>query len=116
MRPTPLLLRSGDVLIMSSEARLAYHGVPRILPPDSPGEVPACLATEAIECRHCGDDVGSSGSGGVVSGGEGGCGGVNDSCAQCRELVSEWPDFITYLSVSRININVRQVVSDEHGF
>lgn len=35
---TPVLLRGGDVLVMSGEARLSYHGVPRILspPPISP--------------------------------------------------------------------------------
>jgi len=30
--PCPLLLRSGDVLVMEKEARLSYHAVPRILP------------------------------------------------------------------------------------
>lgn len=30
--PSPLLLRSGDVLVMEREARLCYHAVPRILP------------------------------------------------------------------------------------
>ena len=30
--PNALLLRGGDVMIMTKEARLAYHGVPRILP------------------------------------------------------------------------------------
>lgn len=29
--PRPLILRSGDVLIMSGPGRQAYHGVPRIL-------------------------------------------------------------------------------------
>uniref|UniRef100_A0A131XUE1 Putative alkylated dna repair protein alkb log 1 n=1 Tax=Ixodes ricinus TaxID=34613 RepID=A0A131XUE1_IXORI len=31
-RPHALLLRSGDVLVMSGPARLAYHAVPRVLP------------------------------------------------------------------------------------
>ena len=30
--PAALLVRSGDVLVMEEGARLAYHGVPRILP------------------------------------------------------------------------------------
>ncbi|KAL0267197.1 UNVERIFIED_CONTAM: hypothetical protein PYX00_009542 [Menopon gallinae] len=29
--PVPILLQSGDVIIMSKEARLCYHGVPRIV-------------------------------------------------------------------------------------
>ena len=29
--PTAMLLRSGDVVIMSGEARRCYHGVPRIV-------------------------------------------------------------------------------------
>ncbi|KAJ2501906.1 hypothetical protein GGH96_001549 [Coemansia sp. RSA 1972] len=34
--PTPVLLRSGDVLAMCGESRLAYHGVPKILANTSP--------------------------------------------------------------------------------
>ena len=29
--PTAMLLRSGDVVVMSGEARRCYHGVPRIV-------------------------------------------------------------------------------------
>lgn len=36
---TPLLLRSGDVAILAGPSRLAYHGVPRVLP----GTLPAGL-------------------------------------------------------------------------
>lgn len=111
---------------MSSEARLAYHGVPRVLPPESPGEVPDCLTVEAIHHGMC-CCVGADSSGGVAKKGGGHCadssggvvkeeGGAKDVCAQCQELALEWPDFITYLSASRININVRQVVSDKKKF
>ncbi|KAJ2084190.1 hypothetical protein H4R24_000263 [Coemansia sp. RSA 988] len=34
--PTPLLLRSGDVLAMCGDSRLAFHGVPRVLPGTTP--------------------------------------------------------------------------------
>jgi alkylated DNA repair protein alkB family protein 1 len=34
--PTPIILRSGDILVMSGASRLAYHGVPRIFPSDLP--------------------------------------------------------------------------------
>lgn len=100
VKPIPILLRSGDVVIMSTEARLAYHGVPRVLPPSQVGHVPAPLSTEAIthglSCRK--EE------------------GVKGSCAHCHELMSAWPNFISYLSVSRINVNIRQVISENHTF
>eukprot|EP01034_Spumella_vulgaris_P021619 gene21619-27658_t len=34
IKPIPILLRSGDALVMSGESRYCYHGVPVILPPD----------------------------------------------------------------------------------
>lgn len=30
-KPTALLLRSGDTVVMSRESRLCYHGVPKVL-------------------------------------------------------------------------------------
>merc|ERR1712173_322353 len=33
-KPTAVLLRSGDILVMTREARDKYHGVPRILDTD----------------------------------------------------------------------------------
>ncbi|KAJ2391242.1 hypothetical protein GGI23_005456 [Coemansia sp. RSA 2559] len=36
VEPTALLLRSGDVLVMCGESRLAFHGVPRIIAGSSP--------------------------------------------------------------------------------
>ena len=35
MEPSAFLIRSGDVLIMSGDSRLAYHAVPRILESDA---------------------------------------------------------------------------------
>ncbi|VVC28365.1 Hypothetical protein CINCED_3A024648 [Cinara cedri] len=32
-KPTAVLLRSGDIIIMSKESRLCYHGVPKVLSP-----------------------------------------------------------------------------------
>lgn len=37
--PRPLILRSGDVLIMSGRGRQAYHGVPRILEDSLPAHL-----------------------------------------------------------------------------
>jgi hypothetical protein len=33
-KPTPILVRSGDAVIMSGESRYSYHGIPLILPMD----------------------------------------------------------------------------------
>lgn len=30
-KPTAILLKSGDIIIMSKESRLCYHGVPKVL-------------------------------------------------------------------------------------
>lgn len=35
VRPTAVLLRSGDVVVMSGKSRLAYHGVPLIMPAEN---------------------------------------------------------------------------------
>ncbi len=39
--PHAMFIRSGDAMLLSGEARLAYHGVPRVLA----GSCPAELAT-----------------------------------------------------------------------
>ena len=36
--PTPILLRSGDVLVMGGESRMAYHALPKVLPGTWEGE------------------------------------------------------------------------------
>ena len=36
---------------------------------------------------------------------------VRHECSSCAELILSWPQFVGYLSVSRINVNVRQVLS-----
>jgi hypothetical protein len=33
--PTPVLIRSGDIVVLSGESRLAYHGVARVVPGSS---------------------------------------------------------------------------------
>ncbi|GBE82634.1 hypothetical protein SCP_0410190 [Sparassis crispa] len=50
VEPTPILLRSGDVVIMSGPAcRRAYHGVPRILEDTLPPHLEASAADEDWE-------------------------------------------------------------------
>lgn len=119
VKPTPILLRSGDVIVMSSEARLSYHGVPRVLPPSEGDQtVPASLSAETLShgwCGMCQD----RGIGDGVSEIAGDCGVVNGiprNCNHRRTLLSAWPNFVSYLSMSRININIRQVISENHRF
>ena len=117
MRPKAILLRSGDVVIMSGASRLAYHGVPKILPPHKGMETPHCLSQDTLqtylEGAHsegarlpwclCGKAQGT-----VVADSES----ANTvQCLSCSRLLNSWPEFAAYLSYSRINVNIRQVVS-----
>jgi len=84
VEPLPILLRSGDVVIMSGPScRRAYHGVPRILEGTLPGHLgPRPDASDRSQ--------------------------LEDS--QNREGLSEdWAPFAEYMKTTRININVRQV-------
>lgn len=82
------------------------------------GETPG--DPEVLHCCHGGDDAtgdlhttqpktqGQDGGVDVSSEGARSEPGPS-SCPQCVELLQSWPDFESYLSVSRINVNVRQV-------
>lgn len=191
-----MMLHSGDIVIMSNESRLAFHGIPKVLAPSPQSVVPECLSLAALDqiaqqqkrpehgdhtCCVC--DLTTSqlphGVGAVatddhtrgqylVTGlgnhatlssetlhkrtdhveyiGTDLCGSTADSCTNtsvgldhvhhqtssdiddgldhqgtsvcllCRQLIAGWPLFEQYLSVSRINVNVRQVVSEKHKF
>ena len=82
--PTPILVRSGDVIILSGESRYAYHGVPLILPMSEACNDTECeLASLLLEDNN--NDVKSVGDENVK----------------------------TYLKTGRLNMNVRQVVHEE---
>ena len=114
VKPVPILLQSGDVVIMSGESRLAYHGVPRILTsPDK--HVPRTLSSETLQksstCPYCR----SRGNEGFVVDAKKDsalCQGevsAKRTCSCCVKDLDSWDEFESYLSVSRINVNVRQV-------
>lgn len=86
-RPTAILLRSGDVLIMSRESRYCVHGVPRILRLDDvDSELLQCLSKKAT---REGD-------------------GIEEAAAvDAVEL---------YLRTNRVNINVRQVAESSRSW
>lgn len=112
IKPTPILLRSGDVVIMSSEARLSYHGVPRILAPPEGEKVPLSLSPDTIIHEMAVDDqleIAEEGYGDLEED-------PQTNFTHCQALLSDWSNFESYLALSRININVRQVVTEMHKF
>ncbi|XP_068906337.1 nucleic acid dioxygenase ALKBH1 [Tenebrio molitor] len=87
-QPSALFLRSGDIVIMSKESRLCYHGVPKILQMDS--RFWDCFEEENLVNKE-----------------------FKEAVNICKEEVL-WKPFADYLSNSRININVRQVLKRGH--
>ncbi|XP_060530568.1 nucleic acid dioxygenase ALKBH1 [Cylas formicarius] len=81
----PIFLRSGDIIVMSKESRLCYHGVPKILQMDS--RFWDALTQNEVCCPVD----------------------YKDTVKICKseEL---WKPFGDYLTHSRINVNVRQVL------
>ncbi|KAI9338590.1 hypothetical protein DFJ73DRAFT_614606, partial [Zopfochytrium polystomum] len=79
--PTPIILRSGDIVVMSGPCRRNFHGVPRILA----DTLPAYLRARS----PLGDDT------------------KNDDDYGAPD--AEWEIYGEYLETSRINVNVRQV-------
>ena len=89
-RPVPILIRSGDVLLMSGESRFCFHGVPCILP--NSFEVPEKTETET-ETETETDPLKMH-----IKNGD------NDEHV-----------LLDYLGKARININVRQVTVDANA-
>jgi alkylated DNA repair protein alkB family protein 1 len=61
IKPTPILVRSGDVIIMSGASRSCYHGIPLILPFDfatnDPHYNPDRMHAPFDESHEPGDDA-----------------------------------------------------------
>lgn len=90
----PILIRSGDVMCMGGDSRLNYHGMARLIPSSAlipPLEIPSCPSNEyriaLKDMRH--------------------------EPSFISEEDTEALD--NFLSDHRININVRQVYSDDGG-
>ena len=103
-RPVPVLVRSGDVLVMAGESRYCFHGVPCILPHTF--QYGDGSMRNDIGDRHGGDDK---------SDGEDD---KNDEWVDDRNIdrLESTTDsdrtLLQYLKQARININVRQVTVD----
>lgn len=100
MKPTEMFIRSGDIVVMSGDSRLAYHAVPRIL------QIP-------------GEDSLAPLSPGLLQAAAGSHGGEQEGCRlwahhnqSIEQVLAEWPVFHHYLQTSRINVNVRQVLPE----
>ncbi|XP_067011569.2 nucleic acid dioxygenase ALKBH1 [Anabrus simplex] len=105
-KPAAMFLRSGDIVIMSGPSRLCYHGVPRILPAascewdkvlpsDGHRELANQTQTKRLKLSHEGMKYSELFDKSIV-----------DGCVK-EEF---WKPFRKYLSDSRINMNVRQVL------
>lgn len=85
-RPIAMYLRSGDVVVMSGDCRLNFHGIPRILPPDT---------HKRKRQEGSGEQRKSESRQGQME--------------DTKTPRDEEEDIDDYMSWSRININVRQV-------
>ncbi|XP_030569192.1 nucleic acid dioxygenase ALKBH1 isoform X1 [Drosophila novamexicana] len=94
-QPSALFLRSGDVLIMSRESRLCYHAIPRVMksqkePWNDFLTIPQWKSKETFNSSMNFELYDQ----------------VTDTCF--------WMKFNSYITDSRININVRQVFSSDY--
>lgn len=92
VKPVPLLLQSGDVAVFTGKCRLSYHAVPKII---------------KIEEKSWWD--------GETTGDEAVPESFDKKTLERIKSWDTWKAFDDYVSVCRININVRQVykVDDE---
>lgn len=87
-RPDALLLRSGDVIVMTREARLCYHAVPKVF---------HCPESERSQRWEAPDEVDQP----------------EVQTADCRSTATMATGaFADYIGNSRININIRQVLNE----
>ncbi|KAJ3060527.1 hypothetical protein HK102_009460 [Quaeritorhiza haematococci] len=107
--PTPFILRSGDVVIMSGSSRRAFHGVPRILentlpeylyPPDiKPPSINPTNTNDAEEEEEVVEEE--------TAVHKDGCEHESTRNAEA-DSKDEWTIYGHYMMQSRININLRQ--------
>ncbi|KAJ8719603.1 hypothetical protein PYW08_011778 [Mythimna loreyi] len=101
VEPSAILINSGDIVIMSKEARLSYHAVPKILP-----------ATEfPWDDQHIEEESSKNPSFKYISNSE-----DLKSMMRKNEDNKEWERFKNYIKESRINMNVRQVLKEKQDY
>jgi len=91
-KPLPILLRSGDVIVMSGpHCRRAYHGVPRILEGTLPPHLGPLITSTVKEAVNCQSIIYTSHPG------------------ELPITPEDWSPFAAHMATTRINVNVRQV-------
>ncbi|XP_040267548.1 nucleic acid dioxygenase ALKBH1 [Bufo bufo] len=88
--PTPMMMHSGDIMVMSGASRLLYHAVPRILRHPGGGVLPPCLSVPPSS-----DDSSP----------------LIEPCSP-----SDWEACESYLQSARINMTVRRVLAEGGNF
>ena len=91
IQPVPILVRSGDVVVMSGESRYCYHGVPHILS----AEEEECIFPSSPASAETFDSVRISGF----------------SSPSSSDKILDNVKY--YLTKGRVNINARQVVQKD---
>jgi alkylated DNA repair protein alkB family protein 1 len=113
-KPTAMLIRSGDIVVMSGTSRLCYHGIPRILSTDATPWNDMDLRTKHMprtSCALC-DREDCASVKGITKQADLA---FFPSCFS-SEIINSclennfWEPFESYLRTSRINMNVRQVL------
>jgi alkylated DNA repair protein alkB homolog 1 len=87
-KPDAIFLNSGDVLVMGGDSRLSYHAVPRVIGGSEPSWNLDVNKSEAQFENHL----------------------VNQTWDSCTD--SSWKIFDDYISETRLNINIRQVLKE----
>ncbi|KAK6178861.1 hypothetical protein SNE40_011351 [Patella caerulea] len=110
VKPTPMFLKSGDICVMWKECRLAYHGIPKILAPKFDG-YPLSLNSDVQKAadnnkRQKESDINETEKK-IIS--------INEHMADILKNI-KWKPYKLYMSCSRINLNTRQVVSEDKTF
>ncbi|XP_056409263.1 nucleic acid dioxygenase ALKBH1 [Hyla sarda] len=88
--PTPMMMHSGDIMVMSGASRLLYHAVPRILRHPGGGVLPPCLSVSPSSDER---DA------------------LLEPCSP-----ADWEVCESYLLSSRINMTVRRVLEEGGSF
>lgn len=117
VQPEAVWVRSGDLIVMANESRVAYHAVPCIVKESDGDEPPEPLKISEGSVDTATDDTANSMNHQVAttrfcekSMCYCGCENNKDHLWSTLNMnKTEWEPFAKYLSRTRININVRQV-------
>ena len=118
--PKAMFIHSGDIVVMSEQSRLAYHGVPKILSPSNYGPpIPSCLREAELVQRiqqiqtmelSCLMEAQKPENNIKLNKADKSIFDFKDILKfDYQWLQTNWRYFEQYLTSTRININIRQV-------